>query len=207
MRPGCGVVDRRRERRRRGLEPLREFGFDEPRDAAVRDAERRRRQLGGGHAGHAVDEFVRLVDDEQLVFGQHRGVGDRVDGQQRVVGDDDVGVAGLVARLLREAVGAERAARRADALPRRYADLTTTTGPAHRASARRGRRCRCPTTMRSAAARRGPARSAAIGVEQLLLRPVLRFGRRAVVNLVEAQVVSATLQQRELRAAGQRVGQ
>ena len=33
-----------------------------------------------------------LVDDEQLVFGQHRGVGDGVDGQQRVVGDDDVGV-------------------------------------------------------------------------------------------------------------------
>ena len=55
------------------------------------DAERRRRQLGGGHAGHPVDEFVRLVDDEQVVLGQHRGVGDGVDGQQRVVGDDDVG--------------------------------------------------------------------------------------------------------------------
>jgi hypothetical protein len=44
-------------------------------------------------------------------------------------------------------------------------------------------------------------------LEQLLLRPVLRLGRRSVVNLVEAQVVSAPFQERELRAAGQGVGE
>ena len=51
-----------------------------------------RRQLGGRHARHPVDQFVRLVDDEQVVLGQHRGLGDGVDGQQGVVGDDDVGL-------------------------------------------------------------------------------------------------------------------
>ena len=67
MRPGVGIVDRRRERRRRRLQTLRQFGFDEPGDAprwATPSA--RRRQLGGGHAGHPVHQFVGLVDDEQL---------------------------------------------------------------------------------------------------------------------------------------------
>ena len=51
------------------------------------------------------------------MLGQYRGVGDGVDGQQCVVGDDDIGVPGFVARLLREAVGPERAAGDADAFP------------------------------------------------------------------------------------------
>ena len=123
MRPGVAVVDRGHERGRRGLQPLCQFGFDEPRDASGRGAEDRVGQFGGGHAGDPVRQFVCLVDDEQSVFGKHRGVGDGVDGQQRVVGDDDVGVPRRVACLLREAVGAERAARRADAFPGRDADL------------------------------------------------------------------------------------
>ena len=144
----CGVVDRRRERRRRGLQPLREFLVDEARGASMRDAQRRRRQLGGGHAGHPVDQFVRLVDHEQLVFGQHRGVGYRVDGQQGVVGDDDIGVARLVAGLLGEAVGAERAAGRRRCIPAPRRSPATTTGRAHPGSARRDRRCRWSTTRR-----------------------------------------------------------
>ena len=60
--------------------------------SAVADSSR------GGHAGDPVDQFVGLVDDEQVVLGQHGGVGDGVDGQQRVVGDDDVGRARALAR-------------------------------------------------------------------------------------------------------------
>ena len=172
MRPGVAVVDRRRERGRRGLQSLCQFGFDEPRDAPGRRAEHGVGQLGGGHAGHPVRQFVGLVDDEQLVFGQHRGVGDGVDGQQRVVGDDDVGVPRLVARLLREAVGAERAARRADALPAETLtcahDRSGTPGVQLVAVAGR----RCSTTRRSAAARPGPSAVDAAGVEQFLLRAI-----------------------------------
>jgi hypothetical protein len=86
--------------------------------SGVGDAEGGGGQFAAGDAGDAVDEFVGLVDDEQFVFGQYVHVGDGVDGEQGVVGDHDVGVAGLVAGLLGEAVGAKGAARRADALAR-----------------------------------------------------------------------------------------
>ena len=205
MRPGVASWIADEKRRRRGLEALCELGVDEPADAAVRNAQRRGRQLGGGHAGHPVHQLVRLVDHQQLVFGQHGGVGHRVDGQQRVIGDDDIGVAGLVAGLLREAVGPERAAGHADALPGRHGNLR----PRPVRHARRqlvtvagvGGRRPCDQPLHVAAQRGGGHR-----LEQLLLRPVLGFGRRSVVNLVEAQVVSAPLQQRELRSreAGRR---
>ena len=106
------------------LPALDELRFDQSGDAPRRDAECCRRQLAGGHRGHSVDQIVRLVDDQQLVFGQYRRVGDGVDGQQRVVGDDDVGAAGLGPRPLGEAVGAERAAGHPEAFPRGHADLT-----------------------------------------------------------------------------------
>ena len=67
-------------------------------------------QLGGGHAGDPVDQLVRLVDDHDVVLGQHRAALEGVDRQQRVVGDDDVGLPGLGAGLLGEAVVADRAA-------------------------------------------------------------------------------------------------
>ena len=92
---GFGVVDRRGERGDGGLEPLCEFGFDEPGRATVSDAEGGGGQFAGRDARDPVDEFVGLVDDEQVVFGQHVDVGDGVDGEQGVVGDDDVGVAGV----------------------------------------------------------------------------------------------------------------
>ena len=99
-------------------------------------------------AGHPVDQLVRLVDDQQLVFGQHGGVGDGVDGQQRVVGDDDIGVPGLVAGLLGEAVGAERAAGHADAFPGRHADLRPRPVRHAGLRGRRGHRSRSSTPMR-----------------------------------------------------------
>ena len=53
----------------------------------------RGRQLGGRHRGHPVDQVVRLVDDHDVVLGQHEAVLQRVDREQGVVGDHDVGLA------------------------------------------------------------------------------------------------------------------
>ena len=55
------------------------------------------RQLVGRDAGDPGDQLVRLVDDHHVVLGQHRDALDRVDREQRVVGDDDLGPAGRVA--------------------------------------------------------------------------------------------------------------
>ena len=105
------------------VQPLGELGVHYSGSAPLGDAKRGRRQLGGRDAGDPVDQLVRLVDDQQVVFGQHVGVADGVDGQQGVVGDDDICVAGAVAGALGEAIGAERAAGHPDAFPRRHADL------------------------------------------------------------------------------------
>ena len=72
MRPAVRVLDGRGERGRCPFQPLDELRFDQPGDAPRRDAERGRRQLAGGHRCHPVDQLVRLVDHQQLVFGQHR---------------------------------------------------------------------------------------------------------------------------------------
>src|SRR4029079_12968247 len=50
------------------------------------------------------DELVGLVDDHDVVVGDHRNALDRVDGQQRVVGDDEVGPLRLLAGQLGEAL-------------------------------------------------------------------------------------------------------
>jgi hypothetical protein len=64
-----------------------------------------------------------LVDDHHVVLGKHVAVLERVDGEQSVVGDHDVGATGDLAGLLREAPGAEAAALGPDALPRGDSDL------------------------------------------------------------------------------------
>ena len=92
MRPGRASKSRRRERRRGRLQALRQLGLDDTGGTSLGDAKRGRGQLGGRDAGDPVDQFVRLVDDQQVVFGQHVGIADGVDGQQGVVGDDDIGL-------------------------------------------------------------------------------------------------------------------
>ena len=82
-----------------------------------------RGQLVGRDAGHPVDQLVRLVDHHDVVLGQHDEALQRVDREQRVVGDDDLGLAGPVARQLGEALPAVRALGRAEALPGGHADL------------------------------------------------------------------------------------
>ena len=77
-------------------------------------------QLDGRRRGRTVDQLVRLVDDHDVVLGQHRDALDAADREQRVVGDDDVALARLLARLLGEALLAVRALLRAEALAARH---------------------------------------------------------------------------------------
>ena len=123
MRPAVRVLDCRGEPGGRRFPPLHQFRFDQPGDAPRGDSERGRRQFAAGHPGHSVHQIVCLVDDQELVFGQHGRVGDGVDGQQCVVGDDDVGLAGSGSGAFGEAFGAERAACHAKTFPRGHADL------------------------------------------------------------------------------------
>jgi hypothetical protein len=53
---------------------------------------------------------VALVDDEQVVLGQHDSPLEGVNRHERVVGDDDIDLRGLTPRLLDEAVVEDRAA-------------------------------------------------------------------------------------------------
>ncbi len=64
-----------------------------------------------------------LVDHHDVVVRDHRDALDRVDREQRVVGDDQLGLEGAFARPLREALVGEGAACRAQALPRGHRDL------------------------------------------------------------------------------------
>ncbi|CFE45809.1 Uncharacterised protein [Mycobacterium tuberculosis] len=66
---------------------------------------------------------MSLVDNQQPMFWQYRRFGDGIDGQQRVVGDDDIGQAGRSTSPFGEALRAKRAAGHAEAFPRRNADL------------------------------------------------------------------------------------
>ena len=111
-----GVVQHQRQPLAGLDEPVRDGLVDELPAAPRRRGHRGRRQLRRRDAGDPVDQLVRLVDDHHVVLGQHGAALERVDRQQRVVGDDDVRPPGLRARLLREAVVADRAAGGAQAL-------------------------------------------------------------------------------------------
>ena len=75
----------------------------------------------------------------------------RVDGEQRVVGDDDVGPPGLGAGALGEALVADGALGRAEALPRGDRRPAARCCRARRGRARRGRRSRCRRPTRGSA--------------------------------------------------------
>ena len=81
------------------------------------------RELVGGRLGDAGDDLVGLVDDDHVVVGDHRHPLDRVDRQERVVGDDQVRALGLLARPLGEALLGEGALGGAEALAVVDADL------------------------------------------------------------------------------------
>ena len=92
-----------------------------PRRAAVSIAGRR--QLRGCRRGDPVDQVVCLVDDHDVVLGQDPELLQRVDREQRVVGDDDVDPPGRLPGALRKAVDAERAALGAEAFRGAHRDL------------------------------------------------------------------------------------
>ena len=80
-------------------------------------------QLVGSGLGHPGDHLVGLVDHDDVVVGDHRHALDRVDREQGVVGDDQVGAMGLLAGDLDEALVAERAPGGPEALAMVDADL------------------------------------------------------------------------------------
>ena len=63
-----------------------------------------RGQLVGGGLGDPGDQLVGLVDHHDVVLRDHRHALDRVDREQRVVGDDQVGAVRLLAGPLGEAL-------------------------------------------------------------------------------------------------------
>ena len=73
-------------------------------------------QLAGHGAGHPVLELVGFIHHHNVVFRQHGQALERADGQHRVVGDDDVGVGGVLPGQFAEAFGRQGALLRAEAL-------------------------------------------------------------------------------------------
>lgn len=187
-----------------GLHELVGYGLvDQAADPAYGQHDRRLRQLGGDHRGDPVDQLVGLVDHHDLVLGQDRQVAHGVDGQQRVVGDDDVDLAGPRPGQLGEALGPAGAAAGAQALlgahgelpPRLLADAR------HQLVAVAGLGLLGPLldALHHAAGRAHLAR-----VEELVLLVLLGpAGRR----LVAAQVVAAALEYGERRLVRQLLGQ
>jgi hypothetical protein len=153
-----------------------------------------RGQLVGAHRGDPVHQVMRLVDDHHVVLGQRREVLHRVDGQQRVVGDHDVGLPGLVPGLLGEALLAERAALCPGALPGadRYLPPGRLGHAGHQlvpvAGQRRGRPLVQPLDLPPGGRHRAR-------VEQHLARLL----RRAAGQPLVAQVVPAALEDGEHR--------
>ena len=104
-----------------------------------------RPQLVGRRLGHPGRQLVGLVDHHDVVLRNQRHALDRVDREQRVVGDDQVGALRLLPGALGEALLAERALRGAEALARGDADLPPGRGRCG-AARRPGRRCRSTST-------------------------------------------------------------
>ncbi len=159
-------------------------------------------ELSGGDAGHAGDQFVGLVDDQHLVLREHRGALDGVDGEQRVVGDDDVRELGALAGRLGEALGPVGALARAEALPGGDRDL----GPGPVGDARRqvvpvaGLRLVRPVPQaHQVLAQLAGGRGRLEGVEEAFLLVL----RHAFVEPVQAEVVRPPLEHGELRAPAQ----
>ena len=149
--------------------------------------------LVGDRRGHAVDQLVRLVDDENVVLGQHLPVLEGVDGHERVVRDDDVDVLRGLPGPLDEALGDDRALP-AQALVRRDRDLppraVADPGDQLVAVARR-RRVRPLPQPHHLGPEPGRRRAHLVDGEQ----SVVLVGEPAL-ELVRAQVVAPALDQR-----------
>jgi len=76
--------------------------------------------LGLCRRGDPIGQLVCLVDDEELVRWHDVPALDHVIGEEAVIGDDQVGLSRTGTRCLGEALVAERAPGRTDALARRH---------------------------------------------------------------------------------------
>ena len=138
----------------------RRAGVDVGASSAGGPLDHRRVELVGGGLRDAGGQLVRLVDDDRVVLRQHRHAVDGVDGEQRVVGDDEVGVLGVLASPLGEALERVRAARRAEALAVVDAHLPPGALGVRRARSPGRRCCRRWPAPRPTRAARGPRRPA-----------------------------------------------
>ncbi|CAD5936711.1 conserved protein of unknown function [Streptomyces sp. KY75] len=161
-----------------------------------------RGQLAGGDPGDPGDQLVRLVHDQHLVRGEHRGALDGVDREQGVVGDDHIGELGAFTGRLREALRPVRALRRPEALARGDRDLRP--GPVRDAGGEvvpvpRLRVARpLPQPQQVLAQLAGGRRRL-----ELVEQPFLLVLRDPFVEPVQAEVVRPALEHRVLRAPAQ----
>ena len=125
---GDGGRECARHRRNGLLEGAREVLLDERGNAPLGQAQPGGGQPVGRGVGDPVGQFVRLVHDHGVVFGQDRGGSEQVECQQRVVGHDDVRVAGGGPSALGKALRAIRAAGGSDAVAGRNRGLRPGAG-------------------------------------------------------------------------------
>ena len=123
MRPGAAVVDRVAQHLAGVGEVVGLVALDVALGASGGAVDLGGGQLVGGGLGHPRDELVGLVDHRDVVLRDHRDALDRVDGEQRVVGDDQLGAVGALLGALGEALGAVGALAGAEALAVADADL------------------------------------------------------------------------------------
>ena len=162
--------------------------------ATRRAANHRNRQRTRHRTGHAVHQFMGLVNNDRLMLGQNLHALKSVNRQQGVVRDDNVSFSGTATRHLAKALLHQRAA------------ATQTLGGAHRHL--------CPGTIRDAGLQLvAVAGLSAVsplaqahhflthaGGRRRHVEESIRFVFRvAALQLVQAEVVIAALEQSHLR--------
>ncbi|GAA3215994.1 hypothetical protein GCM10020256_17930 [Streptomyces thermocoprophilus] len=186
-----------------GLELVRGLLVHQLGGAAHRTVDLAGGQLARGDAGDPGHQFVGLVDDQHLVLRQHGRALDGVDGQQRVVGDDDLRELGVLAGRLGEALRPVGALRGAEALPGGHRHLppqARSETPGGEVVAVAGLRLVRPVPQpQQVLAQLAGGRGGLELVEQALLLVL----RHALVQAVQAQVVGPALEHRELRPPAQ----
>ena len=143
-----------------------------------------------------------LVDDQHLVRGEDGGALDGVDGEQRVVGDDDVGQPGALAGQLGEALLPVGAAAGAQAFPGGDGHLRPgTVGDAGRQVVPvAGLRLVGPVAQPQQV---GAELAGGCGAFERVEEALFLLLRHALVQPVQAEVVRAALEHGELGAPAQ----
>lgn len=185
-----------------GLEGVCRLLVDKLRRPPHRPVDLARSELARGHAGDPGDQFMSLVHDQHLVLRQDRCALDRVDGEQGVVGHDDISELGPLTGGLGEALGPVGAFARPQTLPGGDGDLAPgAVGDA---------RSEIVTVARLRLVRPVPHTQQVLaelaaggGCLELVEQSVLLLLRYALMEAVQTEVVGPPLQHGELRAPPQ----